>query len=355
MKRIIAILGAVMLLALAAFGCGSKEPAMVQLPDDGTNTTAWQPPELSETETEPAEPTDPEPTTQAGVITSIVYLSPTTTKAPGSTAKPSPGSSKTNPPATTTKKPTSSTKYFANGITINSKESALSYFNAAVKKTLDKKAGFSKSHKVVYKDWTFDQDLLDSFTLPGLGSYVDPSTYLSGALNNALGKGVTTATAHQGDSHSLMKNSTLTMANLKDIVYSGSTGGNWTITLTVVNGDTRKTKSGGASGSAPIDKGPLHMATGDGGIYDHMSGEQIFDIIKKQLTIINADPIDISESTTQTKFIATLDGEGKLIGLTASYNQTINLNQIKILNGASTYEDNTGSATVTITYDTFVY
>ena len=375
MKRITAMICAALLLAGLAFAC-NKEPAAVQLPDP-TDDFSWmlETQTETETETEPAEPTDADPLAPE-TYTSIVYLPVATTTKTGSTTSTSKvptlsgNASATTTTTTATKASTASTtttttttrtgatQYYPGGLNIDSKDAALSAFNAAVKKALDSKAGFAKSHLITYKDWAFDQAFLDSVTIPGLGGLIDPSTYISGALNTALGKGVRSATAHKGDGHSLMKNSALAMADLKDVTYSGSAGGNWTVTLLVKDGETRQEKrlfGSGISGNSPIDKGPLHLATGDGNLYDHMAADKVFSLVKSSLSFINADPIDISESTSQVQFVAKIDGQGKLLELKATYNQTINLKDIRVLNGMQSYKDNKGSSTVTVTFDAFVY
>ena len=368
MKRMTAILCAALLLAALAFGCGKKDPAAVQLPDP-TDGYGWMTTETTtEPETESEENTGEEETLPEGVYTSIVYLTSapttakasttTTTKVPvlsgnATTTTKAPGTSTTTTTTTTTK---GATQSYANGINISSKDEALSRFNAAVKRAIDGKAGFAKSHMITYKDWAFDEGLLDG--LPDMIKMFNPTAYLSDALNTALGKGVRSATVHKGDSTNLIRNSQFTMGDLKDVTYAGKQGGEWTVTVLVKDGQTRQEKrllSSGISGNSPIDKGPLHMATGDGNLYDHMSADRVFSLVKSSLSFINADPIDISESTSQVKFVARIDGEGKLISLQATYNQTINLKEIRILNGMDSYKDNTGSSSVTVTYDEFVY
>ena len=366
MKRIYAMFGAALLLMGLAFGCGGQ-PASAPAAETTTEDYGWLSQLSEQTVTEPVEPTDADPLAPE-TYTSIVYLTypPSTKPGAATTTKASTAggntvtSTKTTASAATTTKisttTTGSTKYYANGISIASKDAALSAFNAAVKKVIDSKAGFMKRHLITYKDWAFDQALLDG--IPSFGGLFDPASYISGPLNKALGNGTHSATGHKGDSNSLIKNSSFSMGDLKDVTYSGKAGGEWTVTLLVNDGSTRQEKrlfGSGISGNSPIDKGPLNQATGDGGIYDHMSADKVFSLVKSSLSFINADPIDISESTSQVKFTARLDGEGKLVELKATYNQTINLKEIKILNGMDTYKDNTGSSTVTVTYDTFVY
>ena len=372
-KRLTAIACAALLLAALAFGCG-KDPAAVQLPDP-SDDYGWMTQAQTTTTEAGTEETTEEETLPEGVYTSIVYLTvPPATQPGGTTAKPpvlsgnaatttkAPGTNTTttttratNTTTATTTTRGGATQYFPNGIGISSKEDALSKFNAAVKRALDSRAGFAKRHMITYKDWVFDQSLLEG--LPGAG-LIDPSSYISGPLNTALGKGVRSATCHKGDGTSLLRNSQFSMGDLKDVTYAGSQGKEWTVTVLVKDGQTRQEKrlfGSGISGNSPIDRGPLHMATGDGSLYDHMSADRVFSLVKSGLSFINADPIDISESTSQVKFVAKIDGEGKLVYLQATYNQTINLKEIRILNGLDSYRDNTGSSTVTVTFDEFVY
>jgi hypothetical protein len=216
------------------------------------------------------------------------------------------------------------------------------------------KAGFAKSHMVSAGDWDFDQAFRDAASIPGLGSLVDTNAYLSRTLNDALSKGARTATAQKGSDSGLIKGSALTMGDMKDVSYTGSAGGQWTITMSVRDGETRMKKGGGRTGSSPIDKGPLGLAAG-GSLYDHMDAEKVFGLVKSSLSILSVEPIDISESTSQVKFVAKLDAEGRLTELKATFHQAINLRDIAILGGAQSYKDNTGSSSVTVTYDGFVY
>jgi len=208
---------------------------------------------------------------------------------------------------------------------------------------------------ITAQNWAFDQGFLDSLTIPGLGSILDPNDYLSGALNTALGKGMRTATASKGSGNSLITASAFTMADMKDVAYSGSAGGQWTITMTVKDGETRQRKGGSLTGSSPIDKGPLGQATGSGNIHDHMDANKIFALVKSSFSIVSVEPIDITESTSQVKFVAKLDSQGRLTELKVTFNQTINLREIQVLGGLQSYKDNKGSSSVTVTYDGFVY
>jgi len=370
-RRWTAVLCAALLLAALSAGCG-QDPVAVELPDPSDDYGWMTQDQTTTTETQTEETTEEESLPE-GVYTSIVYLTvppttkagettskipvlsgsasaTTTTKAPGTnTTTKAPG---TSTAATTTTKG-GATAYFPGGINITSKDEALAKFNAAVKKALDSRAGFNKSHMITPQAWDFDQSLLGDTPYGPLASSV-----LSSALNEALGKGVHSATCSKGQSTNLMRNSQFAMGDLKDVTYTGSQGREWTVTVTVKDGQTRQEKrlfGSGITGNSPIDKGPLHMAAGDGSLYDHMSADRVFSLVKSGLSFVNADPIDISESTSQVKFVARIDGEGKLVHLQATYNQTINLKEIRILNGLNSYKDNTGSSTVTVTYDEFVY
>jgi len=383
-KILIAVLAMLLLAALAA-GCNSKPTSVEgwQSTDPTQSGTSYytDDPWGSFTESEPGG----DGTTEPGVLTSIVYIYPTdptaatskstgnqTTKPPAAnqttstTKPPTATSATTKPPATTTKPPTTTAKpttgNYANPITITSREGALAAVNSAVQKVIGNKVGFGKSHNVTYKDWSYDPAFLEDFSVQGIGGYGDVSTYLTPALGTALSRGMRTATQHKGESTVIIKNPTWTMADFKDtngITYSGMTNGNWTITINMKDGATRQEKrlfGSGTSGDSPIDRSPLHLATGDGELYDHMRADYIFSMVKNisiPLLFISVDPIDISETTTQVKFVAVLDGGGNFVSLTATYNQQISLNEIKVVD--KTYQNNVGSGSVTVTYDEFDY
>ena len=347
MKRITAILCAALLLMALALGCDS-EPAAVQLPDP-TDSYEWTAPTLPETEAEPVEPTDADP---------LEPETETTTKKTTTTTAATLSGSASSTKTTTTKSTTTTTQKGAGGgSAIGSKEAALDAFNAAVKKAVDSKAGFAKSHLITAQDWVFDQEFLN--VIPSMGGLIDPDAALSAALDAALGKGMRTATAQKGQGNSLIRASSLSMGDVKDVTWSGSAGSGYTITVTVKDGETRQEKrlfgNNKSTGSAPIDRGPLYQATSGGGLYDHMDADKIFGLVKSAFSFANVEPHDISESTSQVKFVAKLDGQGRLTELKATYNQTINLRDIRVLNGLQSYKDNKGSSSVTVTYDAFVY
>jgi hypothetical protein len=288
------------------------------------------------------EPTDADP--QEAAATMPTTKTTTTTKTTKTTTLPVLSGS-----GSSTKTTTATTKRAGSAISINSKEEALGAFNSAVQKVTGGKAGFAKSHLVTSRDWDFDQALGNAPAIPGIGE-IDPSRI----LNDALNKGPTTATAQKGSGNSLIRGSSLAMGDMKDVTYTGSAGATWTITMTVKDGETRRKKGGGLTGSAPVDRGPLSLATG-GSLSDHMDADKIFALVKDSFSIVGVEPIDISESTTQAKFVASLDAEGRLTELRVTFNQTINLRDIAVLGGLQSFKDGTGSSAVTITYDGFVY
>jgi hypothetical protein len=366
LKKGILLIAALCLL-LVATSCGAKEGPQqlteaINADYEASPPTDWAletepetPPELDETEAPTALPTDAPPTaansTKAATSTSKASTASKTTVTTKTTAKTS-----TKATTTTTKKSTTTTttKHYDNPISINSQAEALSVFNKAVKTVVDQKAGFSKSHTLSYKDWNLDPGLTEG--LPSIPLIGDVTAYFESMLSSALNQGVNSATAHKGDTTQLIRASTWGTGDMKSVNYSPN-GSDWVITLEVKDGSTRQQKkllSSGISGNSPIDSGPLHMATGDYAIYDHMRADRIFSLIKDQMSIFSVDPIDISESTSQIKFVANIDGEGKLTRLTASFNQTVTLAEISILIG-NTYKNSTGSASVKVTFSDFVY
>jgi len=356
MKRFLAITCAILLLAALASGCKKESALVLATEPEETSENLWTFATLPETETEPVEPTDEEsPQDESGAAsttkTNIPVLSgnasattrTTTAASTTSTTKSSSSSSS----ATTTTRPA------GGAISISSKEEALRAFNSAVQQVTGGKAGFAKSHLITSQDWAFDQGFLESVNIPFVGAEMI-SQQLSGVLNTALGKGLRTSTAGKGSANSLISASAFTMADMKDVTWSGG-GQQWTVTLSVKDGETRQKKGGSLTGSSPIDKGPLSLAANSPGLYDHMNAGHVFSLVKTSFSFVNVEPIDISESTSQVVFTAKLDAQGRLTELKATFRQTINLNEIKVLNGLQSYKDNKGSSSVTVTYDSFVY
>ncbi|MDR2524793.1 MAG: hypothetical protein LBC83_01150 [Oscillospiraceae bacterium] len=367
MKKAIVILFA---LALAAgfFGCGEQEQTdgdTFNLPSRSTteSSSESQTSATSETSSEswsyPWDSSSPASSSASGS---------SQTKPPAAAA-----SGKTNPPATpnpstqkTTQKPTTttqkpkSTQFFANPITINSSEGALKAFNDSIARVMNAKPGFSKDHLVTYKNWSLDPNLQTALTFPIVGDY---SQTIFQSIGSAINSGARTATFYKGDTHNVLRNDPFAMGDLKDggVSYKRD-GSDWLVTLNVKNGSTRQQKKlfgSGVSGDSPIDKGPLALATGDGGVYDHMSADRIFSMINNYnvnslVGVFSIEPIDISESTERVIFTARLDGEGKLISLVVTYNQTVNLSEVLVMSGTP-YKNNTGSASVKISFSDFSY
>ena len=395
MKRILTLSLAALLVCLFFFGC-NRDTAQVDQPTvlDPTASTAnpWDIlADDNETTTESAEQTDPtggittsgatgtklvtttaKATTKTTKATTTAKATTKTTKATTTakattkttkattTAKATTKTTKatttakattaTTKATTTTAKATTTTQSGSFGIA--GKDAALQAFNSAVGKAVSGRAGFAKRHMVTYQGWKYDPGLLSGLNISLVN---DVSNYLSGQLNSVLNNGVRTASNQKGSASGLIKNSTLAMGDLRDVTYAKS-GGDWTVTLLVKGGETRRQKgSTGYTGTAPIAKGPLNHAISDGTVYDHMTADRIFNLIKNQLRLLQADPIDISESTANTKIVAVLGSSGQLKSMTVTYDQTINIRAIKFLTGNTTFRDNTGSSSVTITYDSFLY
>ena len=369
MKRITALLLAIFTICLTAYGCNRSNAAG----DDTTTTTEsttnpWdildgtKASEETTAEIEQTDATDAASTEDASVDVASADATTKTTKTTTAPPKSTAGTNKTTTTAkkttttakTTTKATTTAAKTTtaAAGSNINpdSKDAALAAFNSAVSKAVSGKSGFGKRHSITYTGWNFDDSLLDGLNIPG---FSNPVSYISDALNSALNNGVRTASNQKGNASQLIKNSTFTMSDMRDVAYSGSRGGDWTITLYVKDGETRKTNQASMTGSAPITKGPLNLATSGGTIHDHMNANRISTLIKGQLSLLSADPIDVSERTTGAKLVVKLDAKGRLKSITATYNQAINIREIKLL--SRSFKDITGSSAVTVIYDSFVH
>jgi len=252
---------------------------------------------------------------------------------------------------------------FANPINITSNEQALSRFNDTVGRVISGRAGFAKSHLVTYTGWQYDPAMLDlaNWGLPPQLAIAigDPTALLSSTLEQALDRGANTASQTKGTQSVMIKNSTLAMGDLSSVSFTRS-GSDWIITLNVVNGETRQTKAllgTRFTGSAPIQKGPIHQAMDFGPvIHDHMSADRAFNWVRDTfsmglLGMLGADPIEVREQTTNARYVMTLDGGGNLKRLQCSYDQVLHIVEINFL--GRTFRDNRISTRVTINYDNF--
>ncbi len=359
-----------MALAAALAACGAKDKETdgeeFLLPSRSETVTETAPPEtLAPIETQSAamsypwetesgqpqteQPNDPQTQAQTQPGT------PTTVR-PG-TARPTTPQTRaqTTTRTSTTKKPPTTKQNFANPITISSAEGALSAFNKATQTVVSKRPGFAKNHMVTYKDWQLDPSAEAVLTFPIVGDY---SKTFTDQLSKILSSGARSASAYKGDPQEILKDKAFSMSDMKSVSYSRD-GSDWLVTLNVKDGSTRQEKrflGNGVTGNSPIDNGPLALAMGSSGIYDHMTADRIFTLILNNpaMGLVSIEPIDIKESTSQVKFLARLDGEGKLIGLTVTYNQIVNLADIHIMDGTS-YKNNEGSASVRIVFEDFAY
>ena len=367
-RRLFLVLLAVLALCLAASGCNRDakpvdQPTVLDptttiispwdiLEEDDATTT-----EIVVEQTDPIGGTATAMTAASTASTTMTKLVTTTTaKKTSTTSRTTTTTAKTT--TTTAKAATASTTKSTTttqtpgSLSIASKDAALQAFNSAVGKAVSGRAGFSKSHMITYQGWKYDPGLFNDLNIPLVG---DAASYISGMLNTALNNGVRTASNQKGSASGLISNSTLAMADMRDVTYAKS-GSDWTVTLFVKSGETRRQKSNANhTGTAPLAKSLLNQAINDGTVYDHMDAGRIFNLIRDRLSLIQADPLDVSESTTNTKIVAVLNAGGQLKSCAVTYDQTINIRAIKFLAGTQTFRDNTGSSSVTIKYDAFLY
>jgi len=363
-KRMLLVLLAALLICLPSFGCSRDAKPVNQMTEDTSTTETtinpWDDlPGFGDEETgvveqtDPIEETDPArddttTTATAAKTTTTAKAATTRTNTPATTTRTTTRTTTTTRTATTAKAPTTASGSF----NIASRDAALAAFNSGVAKVVNGRAGFAKSHLITRQGWNYDAALTNGLNIPLVG---DAASYISGQLGSALGNGIRTASNQKGSASLLIKNSNFTMTDMRDVTYARS-GNEWTVTLLVKGGETRRKKPNtGYTGTAPIAKGPLNHALGDGSVYDHMTADRIFSLIKDRLGLIQADPIDVSEATSNTKIVARLNTNGELKSFTVTYDQTINIREIRFLAGTTPFRNNTSSSAVTITFDAFLY
>lgn len=407
MKRLIQAMAAMLVLAMALFmptgctGCGNDD-LEVQLPAPETQPTTT----TTEAPTEPecsydcecgypeyceyecrcfdanmnendANSNDTTVSTDATTTTAPGATSPatTTTTRPGqttaatttTTTRPGQTTTTTRPPTTTTRPPTTAgttapppggtaQQVLTTPITIANNQQALDRFNATVARMVSQQAGFSKNHRADNFVFTPGADIAD-VNIPLVNNFAN---VFESFLRTLITRAPSVAQQEPGRPSTLIQNSRLTMGDVgRGVSFRQLSNGNWEITLNVNNGNT--TWRGSQTGSAPMQRGPINRVTDmavpgvSAALYDHACASRINNMMRGSIDAGGSSPIpglvtpvEIQETTTNARYVMTLDRNGNPINIVASFSQAINLTEATVL--TQTITNNRMSSTVTITY-----
>ncbi len=208
------------------------------------------------------------------------------------------------------------------------------YYNAAVNKAVNSKAGFSKKRVTSISN-------LNGGKLMEMKIVVD-------TVNDFLGVGTINYKNTKGKVGEISKASL--SANDISSPTCKQSGNNYVITMTLKNG-TSKASSAGKSDSTALARTGLYSGVGDKKAYDYKNAGNIFDGLN------NADGASVEsvvENSKNIKITATINSKtGNLVSLHISYNWDVALTKVKYK--IVTIKSATGDAKTSVDFTNFVF
>lgn len=268
---------------------------------------------------DPSAPVDPSADPSATDPSNVADPSATDPSNPASPATPS--ASKPGKSGTASKVPSTAADIAA-------------YYNAAVNKAVNSKAGFSKKRVTSISN-------LNGGKLMEMKIVVD-------TVNDFLGVGTINYKNTKGKVGEISKASL--SANDISSPTCKQSGDNYVITMTLKNG-TSKASSAGKSDSTALARTGLYSGVGDKKAYDYKNAGNIFDGLN------NADGASVEsvvENNKNIKITATINSKtGNLVSLHISYNWDVALTKVKYT--IVTIKSATGDAKTSVDFTNFVF
>lgn len=291
--------------AAAANSSASGEPSA----DPSANPSA-------DPSVDPATPTDPSADPSATDPSNPASPAATDPASPATPSATKPGSS-----STASKVPSTAADIAA-------------YYNAAVNKAVNSKAGFSKKRTTTLSN-------LNGGALLKIKLVVD-------TVNDFLGVGTQNKSYAKGKIGEISKAS-LTAKDISSPTCKQS-GGNYVITMTLKNGTSKASKAG-KSDSTALARTGLYSGVGDKKAYDYKNAGNLYDGIN------NADKASveaITENNKNIKITATINSKtGNLVSLHVSYDWDVSLTNVKY--SVATISTATGDAKTSVDFTNFVF
>lgn len=208
------------------------------------------------------------------------------------------------------------------------------YYNAAVNKAVNSKAGFSKKRVTSISN-------LNGGKLMEMKIVVD-------TVNDFLGVGTINYKNTKGKVGEISKASL--SANDISSPTCKQSGNNYVITMTLKNGTSKASKAG-KSDSTALARTGLYSGVGDKKAYDYKNAGNIFDGLN------NADGTSVEsvvENSKNIKITATINSKtGNLVSLHISYNWDVALTKVKYT--IVTIKSATGDAKTSVDFTNFVF
>lgn len=293
--------------AAAANSSTSGESSADPSADPSVNPANPADPAADPSATDPSNPADPAATDPAN---------------PASPASPAtPSATKSGASSTASKVPSTAADIAA-------------YYNAAVNKAVNSKAGFSKKRVTSISN-------LNGGKLMEMKIVVD-------TVNDFLGVGTINYKNTKGKVGEISKASL--SANDISSPTCKQSGDNYVITMTLKNG-TSKASSAGKSDSTALARTGLYSGVGDKKAYDYKNAGNIFDGLN------NADGASVEsvvENNKNIKISATINSKtGSLVSLHISYDWDVALTKVKYT--IVTIKSATGDAKTSVDFTNFVF
>ncbi|MBQ8576230.1 MAG: hypothetical protein IJ447_09325 [Clostridia bacterium] len=201
------------------------------------------------------------------------------------------------------------------------------YYNNAINKVVDSKAGFKKSRTTVMNN------------LEG-GKLLEIDLVVK-MVNDFLGVGTTQWDNKKGEQNNLSKAS-LTAADVTQASCADKNGV-YTITMTLKDGNSSANGSGNSDNS-PLKRSGLFVGKGDKKAFDYKNSENIHTAING---VDNTSAESAIEKVTGAKITAVIDSKtGKLTSLTVTWNWYVELTKVKYL--VVSINQAKGNATTTV-------
>lgn len=208
------------------------------------------------------------------------------------------------------------------------------YYNAAVNKAVNSKAGFSKKRTTTLSN-------LNGGALLKIKLVVD-------TVNDFLGVGTQNKSYAKGKIGEISKAS-LTANDISSPTCKQS-GDNYVITMTLKNGTSKASKAGKTDSTA-LGRTGLYSGVGDKKAYDYKNAGNLYDGIN------NADKASveaITENNKNIKITATVNSKtGNIVSLHVSYDWDVSLTNVKY--SVATISTATGDAKTSVDFTNFVF
>lgn len=208
------------------------------------------------------------------------------------------------------------------------------YYNAAVNKAVNSKAGFSKKRVTSISN-------LNGGALMKIQLVID-------TVNDFLGVGTTNVKNTKGKVGEISKAS-LTANDISSPTCKQS-GDNYVITMTLKNG-TSKASGSGKSDSTALGRTGLYSGTGDKKAFDYKNAGNIYTGIN------NADGASVesvTENNKNIKITATINSKtGNIVSLHVSYDWDVSLTNVKYT--IAKISTATGNAKTSVEFTNFVF